>query len=294
METNMTHFRLRSEQMEQARSLVPAALAFLREQQFDLGTALVQHHWNNGSAQEVIDQLAAYQNDDGGFGRSLEVDIKSPVSNPFAARIAMGLLLTLRDRPSVPLLGKLGTWLRDNQHADGDWHFADEVYQGQLPPWFAAWTFPSLNPACCIAGLANQLGIATPEMLERVQRLFVEKASLDEASTGDFYNVLPYVEYLGGVDVPDRERWLDAVAGNIIRTIEEDKYADAGHFFEHAMGSGPDLVKRIPEAILSRQADRLLNEAEPDGGWPTPYDAAWRPAMTSSSLTVLARLRDGV
>jgi len=289
----MTHFQLRSEQTERATALVPLALTFLREQQFGLGTALVHHHWSNGSAQDVVDALTVYQNDDGGFGRNLEVDIKSLASNPFAARIAMGILLSLRDRPSSPMLEGLGTWLSKNQHEDGDWHFSDEVYQGELPPWFAAWEFPGLNPACCIAGLASQLGIATPEMLEEVAQLFADQANLGEASTGEFYNVLPYVEYLRGVDVSERDDWLEAVAGNIIRTVEEDKYADAGHFFEHAMGGGPDLVQRIPEALLSRQADRLLSEVDPDGGWPSPYDAEWRPILTASALTVLACLRDG-
>lgn len=290
----MTHFQLSAEQTGRARSLVPPARAFLHEHNYGLGESLVQHHWNDGPARDVIDELAAYQNGDGGFGRNLEVDITSPVSNPFAARLAMGMLLTVRDRPSTPLIDRLQAWLRENQHADGDWHFSDEVYEGELPPWFAAWSFPSLNPACCVAGLANRLGIADPEMLDRVAGLFQEKASLEEASTGEFYNVLPYVEYLGGVDVPERDRWLDAVAENIVSTVAEDKYADAGHFFEHALGDGTDLVRRIPASTWSQQADRLLDEADADGGWPSTYDAAWRPSLTASALTVLARLRDGV
>jgi hypothetical protein len=294
METNMTHFQLSSEQTERASALVTPALSFVLEHTFGLGTALVHYHWHDGAAQDVIDELGTYQNEDGGFGRNLEVDIKSSASNPFAARLAMGILLSLRDRPSSPLIAELEIWLRDNQHADGDWHFSDDVYKGELPPWFAAWSFPGLNPACCIAGLANRLGIASPDMLDRVERLFAEKSSLDEASTGEFYNVLPYVEYLGGVDVPDREEWLDAVAGNITKTVDEDRYADAAHFLDHAMGGGPDLVKRIPNATWSRQADRLMSEVEPDGGWPSPYDSAWRPNLTASALTMLARLRDGI
>lgn len=290
----MTHFRLSDKQIERARALGPPAQTFLQEHRFGLGAALISHHWNDGSAHDVIDQLVAYQNEDGGFGRNLEVDITSPVSNPFAARLAMGILLTLRDRPGSQVVDRLGTWLRDNQHADGDWHFSKDVYESQLPPWFAAWSFPSLNPACCIAGLANRLEIATPTMLERVQRLFVEKATLQEASTGEFYNVLPYVEYLGGVEVPDRDRWLDAVAANIVRTANDNRYVDAGHFFEHAAGGGPELTRRIPEGMLAGQADRLLDEAEPDGGWPTPYDAAWRPSLTASALRLLGRLRVGI
>lgn len=291
----MSHFELNTDQIEHARSLVEPAVAFVDGQRFPLGTALIRHHWLRDPAGAVLDHLAAYQNDDGGFGRGLEADIEAAASNPFAARLAMSTMLTLRERPASPVLDRLGTWLRDNQDADGDWHFADAVYQGKLPPWFAAWTFPSLNPACCVAGHANRLGIATPEMLERVARLFEEKALREDAASGEFYNILPYVEYLGGIDdVPDRATWLDAVAGNIIRTAESDGFADAGHFFELALGGGPELIRRIPVAMVSRQADRLLAEVEPDGGWPSAYGADWRPILTASAMTVLATLRNGV
>ncbi len=291
----MTHFQLTSDQTIRTRALINPALAFLNEHRYTLGTALVEHHWRDAPASDVLDELSGYQNEDGGFGRNLEVDIEAPVSNPFAARLAMGMLLSLRDRPASPVIAGLETWLRDHQAPDGDWHFADAVYVGKLPPWFAAWTFPGLNPACCLAGLANRLGIATPEMLERVAHLFAEKSSLEEAASGEFYDMLPYVEYLGGVDdVPDRATWLDAVARPVNEHARGDGFADAGHFFELVLGGGPDLVRRIPEATLTRQADRLLSEVEADGGWPSAYDVAWRPSLTASALTVLARLRAGV
>lgn len=291
----MTHFQLTSDQTIRTRALIDPALAFLNAHQYKLGTALVEHHWRNAPASEVLDELAGYQNEDGGFGRNLEVDIEAPASNPFAARLAMDMLLSLRDRPASPMIAGLETWLRDHQDPDGDWHFSAGVYDGKLPPWFAAWTFPSLNPACCLVGLANQLGMATPEMLERVAHLFAEKSSLEEVGSGEFYDLLPYVEYLGGVgDAPNRETWLDAVARRINEHAGEDGFADAGHFFELALGGGPDLVRRIPVATFTRQTDRLLAEAESDGGWPSAYDAAWRPTLTASAMTVLARLQHGV
>ncbi len=291
----MTHFQLSTRQATRARSLVDPALEFLHERQFPLGMALVRYHWYDGPASDVLAELSTYQNEDGGFGRGLEVDIKAPASNPFAARLAMASMLSLRDRPDSPMVDRLDAWLKDNQAPDGDWHFSDAVYAGELPPWFAAWTFPSLNPSCCLAGHANRLGIATSEMRERVARLFAAKASLDDVASGDFYTLLPYVEYLGGVDdVPDRATWLDAVGRHVSEHAEGDRFADAGHFFDLALGGGPDLVQRIPEGTLSRQADRLLDEVVADGGWPSTYDDAWRPSITASALMVLARLRDGV
>lgn len=287
-------FQLDPARIERARKLVDPASRFLREQNYPLGTAIVEHLWRDGPSTAVIDALATYQNADGGFGRGLEVDIASPVSNPFAARLAIHILLSLRDAPAGKPVDDLAEWLHQAQHDDGDWHFAKEVYYAPLPPWFAAWTFPGLNPACCLAGLATRLGIATPRMRERVARLFSRLATLEEARGGEFYNVLPYVEYVSTAGLDDRDAWLDAIAANITDTAAKGNYADASHFFDHALGGGPEIVSWLPNEIISAFADTLMDEQEPDGGWPTPYDPGWRPSITASALTTLAKLRDGV
>lgn len=286
-------FQLSAAQRE-AEQAAARARGFVEAAGYGLGVAMIDHAWNGGPAEAVIEELARYQNGDGGFGRGLEVDIGAPASNPFATRLAMIILLDLDDRPSSDLETNLQQWLINNQHDDGDWHFSDETKAGDLALWFTGWTFPSLNPACCLAGLSNRLDLATPPMLQCVARLFAAKATLEEARIGDFYTLLPYAEYAGGVDWADRERYLDAVAANIVESEGAGKYADAGHFWEHVLGGGSNLAGRIPAEILARNADRLLTEQIPDGGWPTPYNEAWRPWTTAQASVTLARLRDGI
>jgi len=288
-----TPFTLDETRLRRAQTAATGAREFVVRSDLPLGRAMIDHAWSGGSA-AAVSELARYQNDDGGFGRGLEVDIESPASNPFAARLAMSILLGLDERPATGMEEALREWLVLNQHGDGDWHFSDAIRAGNLAPWFADWTFPSLNPACCLAGLANRLGLATPGMLERLARLFAGKATVDEARTGDFYSLLPYVEYAGGVEWDDRDAYLDAIAINIAARNADGSYADAGHFWEHVLGGEPDLARRLPPDILAKNADALLEEQEPDGGWPTPYSAAWRPLLTAQACVTLARLRDGV
>ncbi|MDQ3654419.1 MAG: hypothetical protein M3457_04990 [Chloroflexota bacterium] len=289
-----TTFQLDDAQARAARVAAGQGCQFLEEAGFSLGVATIDHAWNGGSGEAVVEQLGAFQNEDGGFGRGLEVDIESPASNPFAARLAMSILLGLDTRRPASLESNLQRWLVANQDDDGDWHFSSETKASGLAPWFAGWTFPSLNPACCLAGLANQLGIATPDMLDRVARLFGGKATLDEARTGDFYTLLPYAEYAGGVTWTDRDSYVDAIAGNIVEGAKAGTYADAGHFWEHALGGGSDVAARIPQEVLAQNANRLMTEQTPDGGWPTPYNDAWRPFFTAQACVTLARLRDGI
>jgi hypothetical protein len=290
----MTTFQLSATQIERARRIALNCLAFEEERQDPLGAAIVRHHWDNGSENDVLAALKAFQNDDGGFGNGLEVDIQASASNPFAARLAMQILLSLRQLPKDPLIDRLGTWVNAAQAEDGDWHFSPEIYEAPLAPWFQGWTFPNINPSCCVTGLGNALGFLSQKTIDRTARLFATQGSIDQARSGEFYEVLPYVEYFRSIDHRDRDTYLDALATNITETANKGKYADAGHFFDHALATGPDLVKRLPPDLLSAQADRLLEEPAEDGGWPNPYSEAWRPLASAMATITLAHLRDGV
>jgi hypothetical protein len=285
---------LTSTQVARAERAAERCQQFERNVEYPLGVALIEHHFGNGSAEAVINALAAYQNDDGGFSKGLEVDIAAPVSNPFAARLAMDLLRSLRDRPAHPVVDRLGAWLNASQAEDGDWHFAPEVYEAKLAPWFAGWTFPSLNPACCLAGLGYALNLLTPETFERAARLFEQKASVEDARTAEFYNLLPYIDYFSSIDHRQRDAYLDAIAENITTTAANGKYEDTSHFLDQALGGGPDLVARLDPATISTYVDRLLDEQSDDGGWPNPYSEAWRPLASANAIVHLAKLRIGI
>ena len=275
------------------RHAADRAIPFLERSGYPLGAAWVRHRWHDGPAHAVLDALATYQRPDGGFS-GLEVDIKAPVSNAFAGRLAMHVMLSLRDGDTSPIARSLGEWYAQNQHADGDWHFPPEVYEQALAPWFAAWEFPSLNPSCSVAGLTHALGIATPEMLARVATLWDERATLDQARSGDFYPMLPIVEYVAHIDVADRELWLDALADGVARGIAANSFGDAEHALEHAVGGGPDLIVRLERDDIVKVIDAVLADQKDDGGWPTPYDPAWRPWFTASTLVLLSQLHDTV
>lgn len=285
---------LSTDQRDQASALVEPAVDFLAAWNHPLGEAIVRHLWLDGPAEAVITALAEYQNTDGGFGQGLEVDIEGPASNPFAARLAMQAMLVVPLDASEEMRDRLKSWLVANQNTDGDWHFSPEVRKGSLAPWFAAWEFPALNPACCVAAYARKLDIATPGMLQRVSKLFASKASLDEARSGDFYSMLPYVEYATAQDIPGRDQFIEAIAEGIRNADSAGTYDDAGHFFDHALAAGPDVIALLPEEMMTRHIDQLLAEPQDDGGWPSPYNPAWRPWTTAMSMVTLARLRDGL
>lgn len=284
---------LSTQQRTRALSAIEAAREFLLSADYPLGTALVDHLGRNERGAKVVEALQAFQNEEGGFGRGLEVDIKAPESNPFATRLAMTAMLAVRDDSVETLKPSLQEWLASNQNDDGDWHLSAATRAGELAPWFAHWQHPSLNPACCVTGLANRLGIATPEMLARTEKLFGAKSSVVDIQTGGFYELLPYVEYIdSGVVVADRSALLDELA-TAISTRTDEVYADALHFWEQVLAGGPELIDRLPGSLLAERFDALLAEQQPDGGWPTPYDQGWRPWSTTGACLALFQVLGG-
>lgn len=283
-------FSLTNHQAARAATVAEKCLDYEKNIGFPLGISIVDYHFGNGTAETVLEALSTYQNDDGGFGKGLEVDIASPASNPFAARLAMQVLLSLRERPDHPLIDRLAHWLNTSQHEDGDWHFSDEVKAGELAQWFAGWTFPSLNPACCIVGLGSQLQLLTNETIERTAKLFGSMATPELARSADFYSLLPYCEYVPALRHPQRDAFIAAIATNIDAT----EYDDASHYLDHALGGGRDLVERLDPTRFSQMVDRLLDEPLPDGGWPNPYSEAWRPWASAASIMTISRLKSGI
>jgi hypothetical protein len=253
----------------------------------DLEAAVVELVWFEGDPQAVVDGLVGYQNADGGFGRGLEADIGAPESNPFAACLALTYLRGLPDAVAGPTRARLGVWLVDNQDEDGDWHFSEATRAGSLAPWFASWTFPSLNPACNIAGLAAVQGLATPLMLERVGALFREKASLAVVRNGEYYDLTPYAEYSLTGTLPTE--YQDALVDTILRWARDDRFEDAEHFFNLALRGAPSVAARMPREVVHAYVERALTDQQDDGGWPSPYDEKWRPAATAATLEGIAR-----
>lgn len=281
---------LNQQQASRVSNVAAACLAYEKSVDYPLGVAIVEYHFGSGSADAVIEALAPFQNEDGGFGKGLEVDIAAPVSNPFAARLAMQVLLSLRARPDHALVDRLANWLNETQHEDGDWHFSDEVKAGALAPWFANWTFPSLIPSCSIVGLGSRLGLLTEPTIERTATLFDAMATPELARNADFYGLLPYSEYVPALRHPQRDAFIDAIAANIDAT----EYDDASHYLDHALSGGPDLASRLDQSRLSRMIDQLLDEPQADGGWPNPYSDAWRPFASAAAIMTLAKLRSGI
>ena len=72
------------------------ARQFLKTQARPLDRAMFEHLFEGEAAESVIAELARFQNEDGGFGRSLEPDLRTPSSSALATGIGLRTLKELQ------------------------------------------------------------------------------------------------------------------------------------------------------------------------------------------------------
>ncbi len=263
---------------------------FLADNGRDIDRALFEHHFGRASREDLPAALARYQNADGGFGHALEVDITAPDSNPFATELALLACLQAGVPREHPLLARAVAYLEETQDEDGGWHFSEGVYRHELAPWFRAWAWPNLNPACTLGGLLRELGLGSERLHGRVAVLFQRLARPEDLAGDDFYGVRPYAYYfLPEWEHPRRELYLSGVLWWLVRGHVAGTIADSPHFFEYVRGPHTYTGRRLPPRVLAERLDLLAAEQADDGGWPTPYNEAWRGWVTVQSLLVLHR-----
>src|SRR5438874_13733673 len=95
-----------------------AAAAFVAANARVLDRRRFQRLFEDGAAAPVRDAVAAYRNDDGGFGHALEPDGRTPGSQPAAVRMAL-VTLHEADAWDDDLASGALEWLEANAPAEG-------------------------------------------------------------------------------------------------------------------------------------------------------------------------------
>lgn len=269
-------------------SVVAQAERFFQQNGRDIDQARFAYHFGDLSQDDLLAVLSRYQNSDGGFGHGLEVDIAALQSNPFATELALLICLQADIPREHPLLRHTVAYLEQTQEDDGTWRFAPEIYAAELAPWFQGWQWPNLNPSCTLAGLLKELGLGSERLHGRVERLFAQLAQVADLAGDDFYAARPYVYYF----LPDwshsrRELYLSGVLWWLIRQHVNGKLADSEHFFAYVRHPRTYTGRMLPAAILAERLSMLESEQADDGGWPSPYNDAWRGWITVQNLLTL-------
>jgi hypothetical protein len=90
--------------MKLTQAALGRAKGFMQEKGRPVDQALFAYHFENGAAADVVKALATYQNEDGGFGRALEADLRLDDSSAIATSVAFQILRQIGAGASEPVV----------------------------------------------------------------------------------------------------------------------------------------------------------------------------------------------
>jgi hypothetical protein len=275
-----------------------AAAAFVAANARVLDRRRFQRLFEDGPAGPVRDAVAAYRNDDRGFGHGLEPDCRAPGSQPAAAEMALRVLDEAGAWDDTLVLGACD-WLASVAPAEGGAAFVEPTLAGwpHAPWWVPEDGHPaSLIATGMIAGTLHSRGVSHSWLDRATEVMWTRIGRLTEPGGYEMFGVLRFLQY-----VPDRDRAL-TVFGQVGPLIVDHKLVAID---PEAAGETHGLLDFAPEpdslarslfdtGTIEAHLDHLAQAQLDDGGWTFNWPAwspaaerDWRGFLTVDALRVL-------
>ena len=275
-----------------------AAAAFIAANARVLDRRRFERLFQGGAGAPVRDAVAAYRNDDGGFGHALEPDGRAPGSQPAAVEMAFRIM-DETDCWDHDLVRGACDWLQSVAPPEGGAAFVEPTMSGwPHAPWWVPEEGHPASPTATglIAGTLHARGVRHPWLDRATGTMWTRIAGLTKPSSYDMFGVLKFLQH-----VPDRERAREAFGrvGSLIIdqnlvTLDPDAPGEVHLLLDFA--PEPDSLARalFNDAVISAHLDHLARSQRDDGGWTFNWPAwspaaerEWRGFLTVDALRIL-------
>ncbi len=266
---------LTTEQFEKARHFIYRNGDLLTRRRF-------AYHFEQGSKQAVLDVLACYQNDDGGFGSGIELDLLCPASSGAGTAGALGYLFDLGVSDG-PVLDRAIDWIVSNRTENGDTvHPSVEAVRAY--PHGDWWAKEDPGRILAIAGLLGRIGRNHDEISRRAATVFEQTfIPFPEELKVYMATAALYLRYADGADKYSEYR------GPLEEAFPRMLEKEAWHcplIFCHGSWDSED----IPLSVWESEGRKAVATIQADGGVHIEQYAQlpwWRPIWTLDMLVVL-------
>lgn len=238
------------------------------------------YHFEHGRKEAVLEVLACYQNDDGGFGNGLELDMLCPDSSGICTEVAFGYLAELEVCKGA-LFDRGLQWVVSAQTANGDLPHPAETVK-EYP--HGAWWEKDEGRILSLAGLLGKLGKCPLEVSRRASAIF-EKTYIPFPEELRVYSY-PVALYLRYGDLEGTHcRYVAALDVAFVNMLS----TDAWHhplFFCHDRWN----YEGISAALWETEAKKAIATLQEDGGVCIERYAQlpwWRPVWTVDMFVAL-------
>jgi hypothetical protein len=273
-----------------------AAAEFMTAHARVLDRRVFQRLFQGGAPGPVRDAIAAYRNDDGGFGHALEPDLRTAASQPAAAEMALRIM-DATDAWDEQLVSGAIDWLVTVAPAEGGATFVlPTKSQGPHAPWWGQdWGHSvSLIQTGQIAGVLYAREFSHPWRDGATELMWRGIDQLTESNAYEMFGVLAFLQH-----VPDRTRAENAMQriGPLLRDLVAlDPNAEGETHSPLDFAPLPDSIARslFDDATIEAHLNHLAGAQLEDGGWTFNWpswspaaEADWRGFLTVDALRVL-------
>lgn len=199
-----------------------------------------QYHFEGGSKETVLTALAAYQNEDGGFGHALEPDAWNPNSSPIQTWAATEILRELDFTDNTqPIIQGILSYLSSGKDFEGGFWYNAVRSNNDYPhaPWWHTESDSTChndyNPTACLAGFIIRFADRDSGLYQLGNRIAKEACAAyfgqdlpgDMHTLGCYIRLWQYCEEAGKTDIIDlsalKERLREQIRHSITQNTTE-------------------------------------------------------------------------
>lgn len=248
-----------------------------------LELALWRYHFEHGGRDAVLEALACYQNEDGGFGHALEEDCWNPGSTPVATWTAVKTMLAVGFEDQAHALYQ-GVWrylASGKDREEYGWRFTvpgNDAYP--RAPW---WSYGEkdnreqyLNVTVGLTAFILEHGrkedplyLRAEQDAVRMAALLTEKDSFGEVLEG--YGFLLRVMREKGLPVPENAEERLACLQNAAIGRDPKQWTGYVPRPSRFIHSKDDALYQGNEEIVRAEVDFLHESRQPGGVWPITW-----------------------
>ncbi|MDR1600184.1 MAG: hypothetical protein LBS11_10020 [Oscillospiraceae bacterium] len=277
------------------------AREFLYRNARPLDIARFQYHFENGGRDAALTALAAYQNEDGGFGHALEADSWNPNSTPIQTWTATEILREIGfTDASHPITRGILRYLASGKDFQGHLWYNTVKSNNDYPhaPWWRtendSISNNDYNPTACLAGFALRFAGRDGELYRMARRVakeafdfYTSKTFVDIHTSSDlladshtaacFARLLEYVVKSGITDLFDvsvlREKLKRQVKFSITDNTAkwETSYVTTPSFFFNDRDS---VYYSDNKDVADYECEFICKTCLDDGSWNIPWSWA--------------------
>ena len=263
-----------------SRDQFERAADYLRREARPLERVLFAHAFEGGSRTAVLAALMPYQNDDGGFGRALEPDMRAAASSVLATTIALDILRRVGATEETSGLPAALVYLIDNYDAEtGRWPIiSPAVEDAPHAPWWAyaesAANFRDFwaNPRASVVGYLWQYRKLVPSPFVDGALRLAATDLLTYSQMMEMHDLMCYVDLLATPGLPGemRENMIDKLRRVVVRSVVMDPAEWNDYNLKPltvVRSPQSELAAAVDPAVLDANLDYLLDTQETDGTW---------------------------